>query len=322
MSEKSQDYDVLLGIEGISTLSFNVKTKKFAWDNISNEEVVKFLKGHFRNRTEFMDKMNRWKMIPNPQYSMVDIVPAVEEFMHQVQEAEDECRATMAEMTKELEKLTPGTDEYKKMEQDIYDERPYMDRFDESRHEFECEDAIDNLIELYDQVEPFTYREAFELGEKDTGFQALVWGTIDVVDMIKNMGHKRVATAGKPVKHKQYDQDGNFTGHEEYDVIYETHKVEGKDIGVEDEDLYALRCWCTSTDEEHWLWIEQEYKDDPLEAVASTFRIHENLIPHVKEIKRQGDILMVEMNKDDIEPEGEIVTLNADQYFSLLTAQS
>jgi hypothetical protein len=69
------------------------------------------------------------------------------------------------------------------------------------------------------------------------------------------------------------------------------------------------------------LWIEDQYKDSPLEAVASTFRIHENLIPHIKEIKRQGDILLVELNQD-VEPQGNIVPLTAEQYFGFLTAQS
>ena len=81
------------------------------------------------------------------------------------------------------------------------------------------------------------------------------------------------------------------------------------------------RYWCTTTNKEHWLWIEDEYKDSPLEAVASTFRIHENLIPHIKELKRQGDVLLVEMQKD-IEPEGEIIPLTSKQYFDLLTCQS
>ena len=72
-------------------------------------------------------------------------------------------------------------------------------------------------------------------------------------------------------------------------------------------------------------FLEQEkYKDKPLEAVASTFRIHESLIPYIKELKRQGDILLVEMKEgsSDIKPEGEIIPLTSEQYFELLTAQS
>jgi hypothetical protein len=69
------------------------------------------------------------------------------------------------------------------------------------------------------------------------------------------------------------------------------------------------------------LWIEDQYKDDPLEAIARTFHIHENLVPFIKELKRQGDILLVELT-EDIEPRGNMVSLSKDQYFGLLTAQS
>jgi hypothetical protein len=69
------------------------------------------------------------------------------------------------------------------------------------------------------------------------------------------------------------------------------------------------------------LWIDREFRDDPLEAIARTFFIHENLVPFIKELKRQGDILLVELTKD-IEPRGQMVSLSKEQYFDLLTAQS
>lgn len=194
-----------------------------------------------------------------------------------------------------------------------------LDKYDHVEpNDFECEDFMNELLEIYDQVEQFTYPEAFKLDNQR--FQIEVFGSIDITEMIEELGHERIKTEGKPVKHKQFDNEGNFLGYKEYDNIYEVHKVKGDKLGL-DEDLYAIKCWCTTTNQEHWLWIEDEYKDDPLEAIASTFRIHENLIPHIKELKRQGDVLLVEMKKD-VTPEGEIVPLNAEQYFSLLTAQS
>jgi len=184
---------------------------------------------------------------------------------------------------------------------------------------FNPEPLVQRCLDLWDDAKPFTYKETFEL--TDTDFQSKVFSSIDIINMIEELGHERVAVAGKPVTHKKFDAEGNLTGTEEYDVIYETHKVNAKTLGVV-EDSYALRCWCTTTEDEHWLWIEEQYKDDPLEAVASTFRIHKNLIDNIKEIKRQGDILIVEMKDDNIEPKGEIIPLTANQYFSLLTAQT
>jgi hypothetical protein len=172
--------------------------------------------------------------------------------------------------------------------------------------------------ECYDIVKPYSYTEAFKLTSEI--FKSIVFGCIRVPEMIRELGHTRIATAGRPVKHKQFSKSGEFLGYREYDVIFETHRVNGSKLGLL-ESIYAVRCWCTSTDNEHWLWIDDQFKNDPLEAIARTFFIHENLIPHIKELKRQGDILLVELNSD-IDPRGEMISLSKEQYFSLLTAQS
>jgi hypothetical protein len=177
---------------------------------------------------------------------------------------------------------------------------------------------LEFFLEEYDNVTAFTYQQAFAI--RSEAFKAIVFGSIRVPEMIKALGHSRIATAGQAVKHKQYSKQGDFLGYREYDVVFETHVVNGKALGLRG-NVYAVKCWCTSTDNEHWLWIEDQYKDDPLEAIARTFHIHENLVPFIKELKRQGDILLVELT-EDIEPRGNMVSLSKDQYFGLLTAQS
>ena len=172
----------------------------------------------------------------------------------------------------------------------------------------------------FEATKPFTYEQAFNLKSKD--FQSLVFGSIDVPDMIKNLGHKRLKVEGKTVTHKQFAPSGEYLGDKTYEVIYETHSVDGDKLGIR-EPLYAIKCWCTSTDEEHWLFIDEKYKDSPLEAIASTFVIHETIIPHIKCLKRQGDLLFVEL-KEPFTPkeDDKLVALTSEQYFSWLDAQS
>jgi len=259
---KAIDYDVIIKYNKFNVeLDLDVNKKHFFVD-VTNRDVVRFLKGQFTNKTRFIERFIEPFRIP----------------------------------AKGENQIIP------------YDAT-----------EFECEDILKTLLDFYDEVEPFTYLESFKIENKI--FQAKVFGSIDIGEMISKLGHKRIKTEGKKVKHKQFDILGNQMEDVEYDNIYEVHEVDGTKLGLDGEKLYVLKCWCTSTNKEHWLWIEDTYKDSPLEAVASTFRIHENLIPHIKELKRQGDVLLVEMNKD-VEPEGDIVPLNADQYFSLLTCQS
>ncbi len=251
-----KDYDVKIHFNQFNvSLTLDVNKETF-YDDVSNTDIIRYLKGVFTNKERFIDRfINKFREIP-------------------------------AEYT-----------------------------------EFQCPELLNEFINIYDNVTPFSYKEAFKI--KNREFQAKVFGSINIGEMISNLGNKRIAVEGKPVKHKIFDSNGEFLAHKEYDVIYETHEVNGKELGV-DGKIYALKCWCTSTDKEHWLWIEEKYKDNPLEAVASTFRIHESLIPHIKELKRQGDILLVEMKdgSSDVKAEGEIVPLTADQYFGLLTAQS
>ena len=179
-------------------------------------------------------------------------------------------------------------------------------------------ELVDLIVNSYDNAAPYTYAEAFKL--KSEAFKSMVFGCIRVPEMIQELGHTRIATAGRAVRHKQFAPDGEFLGYREYDVVFETHRVDGTKLGLR-EAIYAVRCWCTTTHNEHWLWIHDEWRSDPLEAIAHTFQVHENLVPHIKELKRQGDVLLVELTQD-IEPRGAMVTLSADQYFGLLTAQS
>lgn len=191
----------------------------------------------------------------------------------------------------------------------------YMDKFKE---------VLKELEETYENVKPFTYREAFELSQNNDPFAADLFDTMNVGEMIKNLGHEMISVDGKNLTQKRYDKDGRITGTYELHNVYEVHKVNGEKLNVR-EDLYAVKCWCTSTDTEHWLWIENnpEYIENPLKAIASTFRIHKSVIPHIKALKRQGDILLVEM-KNDFTPKAddEIVPLTPEEYFGLLEAQS
>jgi hypothetical protein len=182
-----------------------------------------------------------------------------------------------------------------------------------------CDDIADKLEAAFPMAKPFTYEEAFKL--ENVQFRAGVFTTIDVTEMVNNLGKTMIKTDGIEVTRKTFDTSGNRTEDVTYHNVYETYEIKGDKIGLEDELMYAVRCWCTSTNEEHWIWIEEKYKNEPLDAIASTFRIHENVIPYIKELKRQGDIMLVEM-KEEVTPSGEIVPLSKKQYFDLLTVET
>ena len=91
------------------------------------------------------------------------------------------------------------------------------------------------VYDIFDEITPFTYAEAFEI--KNDMFKSLVFGSINIVEMIKELGSKRIKTDGKRVVRKQYDFEGKYIGDKEYDNIYETYEVSGKKLGVENFDM-------------------------------------------------------------------------------------
>jgi len=322
-------------------LKFDVENGYF-YEDVSNENVVKYLKGIFTNKARFEE---RFITVLRDVHTLKSFFPKYydnDKFFDLLTEGDDntseyyypfvkwvdkgkwtdaqvesehaKLNELYFELIEKVGKATPAKiQEIKKQTNNTP-----IEFIPNDLSIFKCDDALDELLYIYDHVKPYTYEEAFKIENEE--FQAMVFGSIDIVEMIKELGHTRIETAGKRVKHKDFSPAGEFLGWKEYDVVYETHRVNCDKLDLE-EDAYALRCWCTTTDKEHWLWIEDEYKDNPLEAVASTMRVHSNIIPHIKEIKRQGDILLIETNSD-IVPDGELVPLTADQYFGFLSAQS
>lgn len=180
------------------------------------------------------------------------------------------------------------------------------------------------FLENYDSEIPFSYKEAFEI--QDEWLKRIVFNNLNISDLIDNLGATRIKVDGKEVTRKCFDKQGNALPNKSYHAVYETYKIDcskliASEISNENSFAYAVKCWCTSTNKAHWIWIESKYKDQPLEAIASTFRFHKNVIPHIKELKRQGDIMLVELNKE-VEPQGIIIPLTAEQYFRLLTIET
>lgn len=179
--------------------------------------------------------------------------------------------------------------------------------------------CLDIVRNSFIKREPFSYKEAFEIQHRE--FQALVFGSINVPEMISNLGSERIATEGIPVKHRKYKEDYSYEMIE-YTCIYELHKINIKELTQRDDHAFAIKCWCTSTDKEHWLWVDEKAAAKGIkEAVASMCVVYKNLIPYIKHIKRQGDVFLFELTQE-VFPQGELVSLTADQYFGWLIAQS
>jgi len=186
-----------------------------------------------------------------------------------------------------------------------------------------CNYMIDNLVMLWDDFNSFTYKEAFELSDRN--FKSKVFSSIDIREMIDNLGVTRINTEGKELINKVWNEQKGEFELVPYHVIYELHHVCGEKLGLEDKSLPVVKCWCTTTNEEHWLWVDNNNFDgkSPLDAIASTCIIYESMKNHIKHIIRQGDVFLFEMTEDIVPKENEkLIRLSKEKYFDLLKSQA
>lgn len=182
---------------------------------------------------------------------------------------------------------------------------------------------IDNIEYMWKFTTPFSYKEVFEIDNQI--FRSKVFASIDIREMIENLGAERVNTEGKDLINKTWNTIENKFEDVPYTVVYELYHVNGEKIGVNNSVLPVIKCWCTTTDEEHWLWVENDRfsNNSPLEAIASTCVVYESMKNKIKHIIRQGDVFLFEMTEDVTPSENEnLINLSMNEYFSLLKTQS
>lgn len=181
-------------------------------------------------------------------------------------------------------------------------------------------EIIDFYEDLWDKVEPFSYEEAFKI--KNESFRAKVFSSINIPEMIENLGSTRVEVSGINLNNKIYNETL-----EEFEIInleqvYELHKVNCSKLGI-DVDVFVIKCWCTSTNNEHWIWTNNKSKD-PLDHIASTCMIYESMVGNIKHIIRQGDVFLFEMKDDNfiLDESEKAIPMSSSDYFKLLKSQS
>lgn len=172
--------------------------------------------------------------------------------------------------------------------------------------------------DLFDNYRSYNYEEAFSITNQQ--FRSLVFSVINVPEMIEHLGHKRISVEGIELKNKTWNPFRNEFEILDLTQVYELHEVDGTKLGI-DEPLYAIKCWCTSTNTEHWLWTNKNTK--PLDAIAETCWVYKPMLNKIKHIIRQGDVFLFEMNESVIISENdEKVPLDKKTYFNLLKSQS
>lgn len=202
----------------------------------------------------------------------------------------------------------------------------YEGRFVEPLYHWLCMngwgDRAESTTQFYRKsfarFKPYSPAEAFAI--QDSSFRALVFSVINVPEMIRTLGTNRVKTEGIELVNRVWDDVAEAYRDVPMTQVYELHEVNGEKLGVT-ESIYAIKCWCTSTDEEHWLWTQET--SSPLRGIANTCMVYPSMLGKIESIIRQGDVFIFELKEEiNLKVEEEAVPLPPEIYFKLLKSQS
>lgn len=166
------------------------------------------------------------------------------------------------------------------------------------------------MQEMWEHITAISAREAFE--QKNAEMRRLYFDCIGVVELFKAANPKLLDKQTIKKKRMRWD-DKNDPYDYEFEDVYELYSIDPNELykGTDDPNVgrwrarsmyIAVRCWCTSTQREYWIYVPEERalkdgfnswsenkKYDAVKAIAWTIRID---ISDPEKIYRQGDIII------------------------------
>jgi hypothetical protein len=179
------------------------------------------------------------------------------------------------------------------------------------------------VSDKWDSIPDVTVQEAFE--EKNIEVRRLFFRAIGVAEMFKEL---EPVLIDKQVLEKE---GVSWIDLAEIPVTmrdeYELYEIQGSKLFPEEKNewrvgnatVYAVRCWCSTTGREYWIYVPKWVGDkkDALEAIAWTVQLD---ITNPEYIYRQGDVILAKHSSTS--EECRPYHLDKDQYVKLLKAES
>lgn len=187
--------------------------------------------------------------------------------------------------------------------------------------------------ETWDSIKPVTVEEALKLN--NTELRRTYFDCIGVVQLFKSLNPTLRDRKTITKKRANWD-DENQESFRTFEDVYELYEIAGSKLfeknrwGSEANPVYAVRCWCTTTNREYWLYVNQEaatgdrwWRSDEkknynaIRAIAWTIRID---VTNPEKIYRQGDIIVVKKSKNS--KECNPYHLDENQYLKLMYSET
>lgn len=186
---------------------------------------------------------------------------------------------------------------------------------------------------VWNEIRPFTVKDA--LAQANTEIRRVYF---DCIGVRKIFSELEPELRDRQVINKRRIgwNDDNDPVMKEFEDVYELYEIKGSKMFGPDQwnrepnPVYAVRCWCTTTNREYWLYVpvdaatgrrfvfandKPEY--DAVRAIAWTIRID---VKNPEVIYRQGDIIVVKV------PENAVVCperhITKEEYLNLMYSES
>jgi hypothetical protein len=195
-------------------------------------------------------------------------------------------------------------------------------------------DFRDFVKETWDDITPVTVEEALQIS--NTEIRRIYFDAIGVNKLFSQLNP--TLRDKQVIKKKRHRWDENNSQYEyEFEDVYELYEIDGEKLfgldrwGNKPDPVFAVRCWCTTTNREYWLYVNTEaatgrnwlYGDrtdevyDAIRAIAWTIRID---ITKPERIYRQGDIIVVKESVNSVFTSQ--YHLNKEEYLSLMYSET
>ena len=182
----------------------------------------------------------------------------------------------------------------------------------------------EDMLKEWNDIPDITISEAFS--QNNMEIRRLCFKAIGVIELFKALEPELIHSDNIGYVNLITDSVGNQTKQGTVDN-YELYKIDGNKLFPEEKSefrvknatIYAVRCWCTTTKREYWIYVPRHIgeKNNALEAIAWTIRIsHTNILY----LHRQGDVVIAKLsNKSEpCAPRN----LSAKEYIKLLKSAS
>lgn len=187
--------------------------------------------------------------------------------------------------------------------------------------------------EMWDEIKPVTVEEALQIQNTET--RRTYFDCIGVIQLFKNLNPTLRDRQVIKKQRTNWDDD-NKEIVRTFEDVYELYEIEGKKLfpkdrwGREPNPVFAVRCWCTTTNREYWLYVTQEAATgqrwfssgdkaaySAIRAIAWTIRID---ISNPEKIYRQGDIIVAK--KSEKSKQVSPYHLDETKYLSLMYSET